>query len=285
MEYFAFGETFIEEHKNSHNSPYKFNGKELDEETGLYYYGARYFDPRTSIWLSIDPLAEKYPSWSPYNFCLQNPVLYVDPDGKNPILGALIGAFTEYASIVGSKMIFDDLSFADSNSSLTWRDAADIGIAGAFGAASGAIDGGITKFASWLKSPTNQKILAKLLEVGVASLESSLKQIYKDEEFDLQSVLTGALAEVGMSSLLKTDLYKEASEQASKNASVSTSRADDLAKRKKPNEKLVNNAQEVATSHKKTAKAMENLDNTGKVIKGTVSKTAANKVQDKTKTD
>src|SRR5699024_2723702 len=42
MEYLPFGETLIEEHKNSNNSPYKFNGKELDDETGNYYYGARY---------------------------------------------------------------------------------------------------------------------------------------------------------------------------------------------------------------------------------------------------
>src|SRR5690606_8845653 len=57
MEYFAFGETFVEEHRSSNNSPYKFNGKELDEETGWYYYGARYYDPRISIFLSVDPLA------------------------------------------------------------------------------------------------------------------------------------------------------------------------------------------------------------------------------------
>lgn len=84
MEYFAFGETFVEEHKSSNNSPYKFNGKELDEETGWYYYGARYYDARTSVWLSVDPLAEKYPGWSPYNYTLQNPVRFIDPNGKGP---------------------------------------------------------------------------------------------------------------------------------------------------------------------------------------------------------
>ncbi|MBW2962112.1 RHS repeat-associated core domain-containing protein [Mesonia aestuariivivens] len=73
---------FVEEHKNSNNSPYKFNGKELDEETGNYYYGARYYDPKWSVWLSVDPMAEKYPGWSPYNYTLQNPVKFVDPDGN-----------------------------------------------------------------------------------------------------------------------------------------------------------------------------------------------------------
>ena len=80
-----FGETMAQQlGSNYYNSPYKFNGKELDEETGLYYYGARYYSPRESIWLSVDPLAEKLPSWSPYNFCYNNPVNVTDPDGRDP---------------------------------------------------------------------------------------------------------------------------------------------------------------------------------------------------------
>ena len=80
MEYFAFGETFVEEHRSSNNSPYKFNGKELDEETGWYYYGARYYDPRISVWLSVDPLAEQ--TMTPYQYTYQNPVRYIDPNGR-----------------------------------------------------------------------------------------------------------------------------------------------------------------------------------------------------------
>ena len=49
--------------------------------TGLYYYGARYYDPRTSIWLSTDPLQEKNPNISTYAYCNLNPVNYVDPTG------------------------------------------------------------------------------------------------------------------------------------------------------------------------------------------------------------
>ena len=85
MEYLPFGETLVEEHLNSNNSPFRFNAKELDEETGNYYYGARYYDPKLSIWLSVDPLAEKYPEWSSYNYVLQNPTRYIDPDGRSPI--------------------------------------------------------------------------------------------------------------------------------------------------------------------------------------------------------
>ncbi|WP_369412526.1 RHS repeat-associated core domain-containing protein [Mesonia aestuariivivens] len=79
----------MEEHLNSYNSPYKFNGKELDDETGNYYYGARYYNPKWSIWLSVDPMAEKYPGWSPYNYTLNNPVNFTDPTGmsveENPV--------------------------------------------------------------------------------------------------------------------------------------------------------------------------------------------------------
>ncbi|MDH5381340.1 MAG: RHS repeat-associated core domain-containing protein, partial [Cyclobacteriaceae bacterium] len=82
LEYFAFGETFVEEHSNTDRTPYLYNGKELDEETGLYYYGARYYDAQTSVWVSVDPLAEKYVAYSPYNYTLNNPIKYDDPDGR-----------------------------------------------------------------------------------------------------------------------------------------------------------------------------------------------------------
>ena len=82
-EYLPFGELLVDEHRNSHNTRYKFNGKEFDQETGNYYYGARYYDPKTSLWLSVDPLAEKYNECSPYNYTLNNPVKYVDPDGSS----------------------------------------------------------------------------------------------------------------------------------------------------------------------------------------------------------
>lgn len=50
----------------------------MDEETGLYYYGARYYDPRVSIWLSVDPLAEHSPDKTPYHYCSNNPINRTD---------------------------------------------------------------------------------------------------------------------------------------------------------------------------------------------------------------
>ena len=60
LEYFPFGETWVEEHSNTQRTPYLFTSKELDEETGLYYFGARYYDPRTSVWQSPDPILLTY---------------------------------------------------------------------------------------------------------------------------------------------------------------------------------------------------------------------------------
>ena len=78
-EYIAFGEVLFEEHSTSKTMPYLFNGKELDTETGLYYYGARYYDPRVSIFLNVDPLAEK--TMTPYAYTNNNPIMLVDPTG------------------------------------------------------------------------------------------------------------------------------------------------------------------------------------------------------------
>jgi len=64
---------------------WRFTGHELDRETGLYYAGARYYDPKLSVFLSTDVLMEKYPSLTPYNYTLNNPINLVDPTGEYPI--------------------------------------------------------------------------------------------------------------------------------------------------------------------------------------------------------
>ena len=68
------------------NAKYKFTGKERDVETGYDYFGARYYDSRIGRWMQVDPLAEKYFGWSPYNYTLNNPLKFYDPDGRFPWL-------------------------------------------------------------------------------------------------------------------------------------------------------------------------------------------------------
>ena len=62
-----------------------FSGKEKDSETGYHYFGARYYNSDLSLWLSVDPMADKYPSLSPYNYCAWNPLKIVDPDGMDTL--------------------------------------------------------------------------------------------------------------------------------------------------------------------------------------------------------
>ena len=70
--------------------PSNSNGKEKDYESGFHYYGARYYwSVLLTSWLSVDPMADKYPSISPYAYCAWNPVKLVDPDGKDPIYGMI----------------------------------------------------------------------------------------------------------------------------------------------------------------------------------------------------
>jgi RHS repeat-associated protein len=61
---------------------YSFNGKEKDYESGFHYYGARYYASELGIWLSVDPMSDKYPSLSPYAYCADNPVKFIDPNGE-----------------------------------------------------------------------------------------------------------------------------------------------------------------------------------------------------------
>jgi len=113
-----FGETMVEQQDpTAYANPYKFNAKELDSETGLYYYGARYYNPRISIWYGVDPLAVYNPvmesqfygdgqhnggvyNWgnlNPYIYTYQNPIKYVDPNGKQTVgPGMYNSAFVYY---------------------------------------------------------------------------------------------------------------------------------------------------------------------------------------------
>ena len=84
LQYLPFGERYIDQRMSGYNERFTFTGKEKDEETGFGYFGARYIDHELmTMWLSVDPLADKYPGISPYAYCAWNPVKLVDPDGRD----------------------------------------------------------------------------------------------------------------------------------------------------------------------------------------------------------
>ena len=123
IEYVPLGEVFIEERNSTWNTPYLFNAKEFDEETGLYYYGARYYDPRLSLWISVDPLSTFDPhneenyiegehnggffnnNLNFYSYCYQNPVILTDPNGKQVFFGDYINKLKGHISKSVSKAI------------------------------------------------------------------------------------------------------------------------------------------------------------------------------------
>ena len=87
-DYDPFGKTLRESIAGTEKAKYRFTGKELDEEPvytdrGLdwYYFGARYYDPNIGRFLTRDPMAEQYPSLSPYVYAANNPLIFLDPTG------------------------------------------------------------------------------------------------------------------------------------------------------------------------------------------------------------
>ena len=129
--YYPFGGVFA---STGNVQPYKYNGKELDTKKGLnwYDYGARHYDATLGRWHSVDPLAEKYYGLSPYIYCYNNPIRFIDPngqDGKDVVVGYAIGFITNLLPNTGFlRDAYTPTDISDYNNALRGMDNASIAI-------------------------------------------------------------------------------------------------------------------------------------------------------------
>ncbi|MCQ2270350.1 MAG: RHS repeat-associated core domain-containing protein [Bacteroidales bacterium] len=106
------GEDFVDQRTTNWAARHTFSAKEKDTETGYSYFGSRYYSSDLSIWLSVDPQSDKYPSFSPYTYCANNPIKLVDPNGEEIVI---TGSDGNHTYTPGSKC-----NSADKNVQAAW---------------------------------------------------------------------------------------------------------------------------------------------------------------------
>ena len=111
QDYYSYGEILRSYNASSGFENYKYTSKERDAESNLDYFGARYYESLTGRWMQVDPLADKYPGWSPYNYCLNNPLIFVDPNGDTVNISQVSGQASllgDLSSTTGLSLTTDD---------------------------------------------------------------------------------------------------------------------------------------------------------------------------------
>lgn len=108
LHYLPWGEDYVNQRLNDFDGVrYTFSAKEKDSETGYSYFGSRYYNSDLSIWLSVDPMADKYPSLSPYTYCANNSVKIVDPNGEDLVKVTVPGKNNKTQKIIVDSKIAD----------------------------------------------------------------------------------------------------------------------------------------------------------------------------------
>ena len=133
-----------------------------------------------------------------YSYTYQNPIKWVDPNGKQALAGALLGAFTEYASIIGERMIFENKSFSQAHNDWDWKDTSDVVISFGVGWVSGT-----AKFAKFMSSSAGKRVVK---EIGTSIVEGFIKlgvELVMDNnkemtQVEAEKIIIGTLVEFGL---------------------------------------------------------------------------------------
>ena len=287
LEYVPFGEVFLEEKNSKWNTPYLFTSKELDRETGMYYFGARYYDPKYSIWASVDPLAVYNPvmeeefyydgdhnggmynsgNLNTYGYCYQSPVLFFDPNGKQNVAGAIIGA--GIGALIGGALEYGKQVYNNYEKGLTFKESLTTNIntrSIVASATEGAINGAVAGFTSGGSLVLSTTTVAMSQSAGAVAGGLAKRKINNEEVFDTEKMITDGIAGLvsgGVSNQLEkkvasrvvaenigNKLVREVVKKAVKSTIVSGSRAISKIAVKKAEEKIV----QPATTKKKTTK-------------------------------
>ena len=254
-DYYAFGGRIDDPYQPyDQTNRYRYNGKEqlrfegINLDPGLTDYGARYYAPTFGRWTSPDPLADKYYSVSPYAFCNNNPVNFVDPDGADPTLAAriVIGA-TVGGLVSGTAAAIKGKSFTEVVAAT----------------AGGATDGAV--------SALGGKIASKLLS-GMAggSLGASVEQVL-NKAFGNQNEIDGA--EIAASAALgaMTGIIDGAAKTVRKNIDHFYESDETI---KSMAKEIKDNSSRRMTNKKATSEAKKVAEDTKKMEKNLVEKSA-----------
>ncbi len=281
QEYYVFGMPITDRQYNSDQYRFGFNGKENDNEvkgTGNQLdFGARIYDPRLGRWLSVDPMAHKYPHISPYAFTVNNPIIFIDDDGKEPIT-AIIDALTAFAVEAGmdftENYILNNMDAEQAFAAIDWGNAA---IEGAKSYTVSLVFTGLGSVKA-LKKAASSKVGRVTIEF-TSNLTAELVKAYNAGELTTDGILDFTKVEAVMGNkfegaLIEALVSQGFNEKAAELEKKVKNAAGDVAKQEA---KLAKNIKSEATgkaTKETVANRTKKVDNAQKKLVKTISKNA-----------